>query len=202
LLHIISLYSATIQSTKAGEIEDIHIYASVLEPTCKNLHIGHDTAKRIFDVWAKHADQLPVTEECLVVVLEELTTHEQRGRKPLPNNTALLSSQHILAIAVFIDDRLRKGTTSVAADIVAHLQKLDVDPVTVSRDVIRRVMKSMGYVSENRKATSLYDPCSLEKAHKRVRDFIVQYSAACRDPDKVSRLFDALRSHLAGDGVY
>ena len=135
-------------------------------------------------------------------MLDELTTLEQRGRKPLPNSTALLSPQHILAIVVFIDERLRKGTTSVPADIVGHLQQLEVDPVTVSKDVIRRVMKSMGYVSENRKATSHYDPASLEKAQKRVRDFIVQYSKACRDPDTVRYLLDALRSHFTGDSVY
>ena len=57
LLHIISLYIAAVESTAAGKSMEINIYSIVLEPTCKNLHIGHDTARRIFDVWAKHAFQ-------------------------------------------------------------------------------------------------------------------------------------------------
>jgi hypothetical protein len=215
LLCMLQLYSDAV-CAHHGNYRDISLYSEVYLPIALKCHISVRRAKQIMEAWqqgleptledpatvaADAADDEPVAYDAAAIeeLLVRLAITGRRGPKPLPFRTALVSTGQINIIREFITQRLSSGKATFCRDVRAMLRDLESDPVDVSMAVVKRLLRSMGYVYERRKAIT-YSPEQKSKRLARIRRFLLQYSRARRDRNVVICYMDEsyIHQHHAG----
>ena len=125
-------------------------------------------------------------------LLDSLTERNPRDPEPEPFRTRLLTIEHIKLIKEFVNERLDTGQITTLSDIQTMLKELDsptTAAVEVSIRLLNRVLHAIGYVCEERKVKA-YTVEQREARFKRIRQFLLAYSAARRDPDTVVAYMD------------
>jgi hypothetical protein len=165
--------------------------------------MGMERFVKYYDTWLQHLspNSLPTYDQ-LQSLITTLCSSEKRGPKASPLGTSKVNSGHILLIKEFIKKRLEEGKSTFNKNIRSLLSSIP-NPVHISRNVVARLMKAIGYVYEKRNPM-LLSPERMQKFKLRIRQFLLEYSTAARDPSLVKCFMDEsfLHHHHAFDGGY
>lgn len=202
------LLLATLQSyhdalnTVSGSIDNIPMFGQVYPTLAHLLHVTDRTLSNAFNKWRTAFEKDQPTPESMSDLLDEISERKRRGPPPQQYRTTLVTSEHVALIRKYIDGRLEKGQMTYSKTVQQMLRDCET-PLDVSKDVLRRLLRAMGYVYEKRKPIK-YTPMQREKRLRRIREFLLKYSAAVRDPNLVVCFMDEsyVHNHHAFDRGY
>ena len=181
LLFLLSLFA--VQLTAKGAPSGIPLYAALYQQARDLLHVSDRVSKSLFEEWQETAKS-HITRASINELLDRVNNPQPRGRKCHPFHTAKVTTAHVLSVQEFITHCLRNGQSVFCRDVRTFLQDQAEEPISVSKAVVHRLLKGMGYVYTKRrgiKADEDMEPARIA----RIRQFLIEYSKSLRDENTV-----------------